>query len=129
MDKIELEILIDHVGKMIRQEVSGPFEKMMDRLISLLLFTRAIPLDELGEQMRQAFDELPEAERDTAGAQLLAKYGRLGMQPSEPPPSPGSAATPAWFHGLIQGGKSRRSLLRPSWWGCAGLRRGWWNNR
>jgi hypothetical protein len=106
MDSGERDILIGLMADMIRQEVSDPMERLLDRLIALLLFSGAIQIDQLGEQMRQAFAELPEEERDTAGAQLLAKYGQLGTQPDGPPPAPDSAAMPAWFQGLIEGGKS-----------------------
>jgi hypothetical protein len=106
MDTEERGMLIELMADMIRQEVSDPMGKLMDRLIALLLFSGAIQIDQLAEQMRQAFDELPEEERDTAGAQWLAKYGRLDAPPSAPPPSPGNAATPDWFRGLIEGGKT-----------------------
>ena len=102
------DLLIELMATMLREEVSDPLEKLMDRLIALLLHGRAIETTELGRQMREAWGELPESARDTAGAALLAKYARLehaGMPPSDPPPAPGSGPTPAWFRGLIQGGK------------------------
>ncbi|GBL46235.1 hypothetical protein SFMTTN_2048 [Sulfuriferula multivorans] len=105
MEQEEREILIDLMADMVRQEVSDPLEKLMDRLIALLLFTGAIPLDELASQMRSALDELPSEQHDTRGAQLIAKYARLGVEPSDKPPSPDSAAKPDWFLGLIEGGK------------------------
>lgn len=112
MNKEERDLMIELMADMIRQEVSGPLEQLMDRLIAMLIVTRALPAGDFGRQMHEAFAGLPEEERDTRGAALITKYAKLGDALGDKLPGaadigPGSAKPlPDWFRGLIPGGKA-----------------------